>query len=106
MSVFGQCPWRPVRRRTPSAQEAASSLPTLPVFSEKMCTINANPEVSGIGIRLSLYTSSMIIACVPRVEETEELRKSLTHAAGLNGVALLVCAIFRPSGAGLIARTR
>ncbi len=63
-----------------------------------MCTITANPDVSGIGIRLSLYITSMIIACIPRIKETRELRKSLTQAAGLNGVALLVRTMFLTTG--------
>ncbi|KAF8336328.1 uncharacterized protein EI90DRAFT_3152532 [Cantharellus anzutake] len=58
-----------------------------------MCSINPNPDVSGIGIRLSVYITSTIIALIPRIPETEELRKSLTQGAGLNGVALLLTAV-------------
>lgn len=52
--------------------------------------IPANADVSGIGIRLSIYVTTLIIAMIPNVEATAELRGALTTAAGLNGFALLV----------------
>jgi hypothetical protein len=55
------------------------------------CTdIQANADVSGIGIRVSVYITTLIIALIPNVEETKELRGALMTAAGLNGFALLV----------------
>jgi hypothetical protein len=59
--------------------------------SQGNCTgIPANPEVAGIGIRVSIYITTLIISLIPDVDETRGLRGDLLTAAGLNGFSLLV----------------
>jgi len=61
------------------------------------CQIQANPDISGIGIRVGIYITSYLIAGVPRPEYPhygiDHLRGVLLQAAGLNGFALLITAV-------------
>ncbi|KIM26810.1 hypothetical protein M408DRAFT_177929 [Serendipita vermifera MAFF 305830] len=58
------------------------------------CTgILPNPDVSGIGIRVSLYATIILLAIVPRIPHTAQLVGALTTSAGLNGLAVLITAI-------------
>ncbi|KAF9507450.1 hypothetical protein BS47DRAFT_1277484, partial [Hydnum rufescens UP504] len=49
-----------------------------------------NPDVAGIGIRVSIYITTLIISLIPDIDETKRLRSDLMTAAGLNGFSLLV----------------
>lgn len=48
----------------------------------KCADIPANLDVAGIGIRISMYVTTLVISLVPRVEETEELRRVYISATG------------------------
>jgi len=59
------------------------------------CTlIAANPDVSGIGIRVNLYTTMLVMALVPNIPGvTSPLLNVVAGNAGISGVALLITAI-------------
>ncbi|KAF9507451.1 hypothetical protein BS47DRAFT_311284 [Hydnum rufescens UP504] len=62
--------------------------------SQRNCTgIPANPDVAGIGIRVSIYITTLIISLIPDSDKTRRLRGDLLTAAGLNGFSLLVTAL-------------
>ncbi|KAF9517230.1 hypothetical protein BS47DRAFT_1390022 [Hydnum rufescens UP504] len=85
--------------------------------AEKMssgdCAIPPNGDVAGIGIRLSIYITTLIISLVPNVEATEaprlvptveaieELRGALMTAAGLTGFSLLITALIETANRSL-----
>ncbi|KAF8319742.1 hypothetical protein DL93DRAFT_2074727 [Clavulina sp. PMI_390] len=64
-----------------------------------VCQISANPDVSGIGMRVGIYITAFLIAVVPNFKVQHygftKLRKALLQAAGLNGLALLVTAVIQ-----------
>ncbi|KAF9555925.1 hypothetical protein CPC08DRAFT_711596 [Agrocybe pediades] len=58
--------------------------------------ISANADVSGIGIRVNLYTTTLLLAIIPRIPEvTTPLLGVLTANAGISGVGLLITAIIQ-----------
>ncbi|KXG46791.1 uncharacterized protein PGRI_035370 [Penicillium griseofulvum] len=66
------------------------------------CVIEANPDVSGVGIRVSIYTLCLggsIVSYLLRVftpgEDQEEFSRGVSSALGLQGLALLCTAIYQ-----------
>ncbi|KAF8625964.1 hypothetical protein AX17_006689 [Amanita inopinata Kibby_2008] len=58
------------------------------------CTvIPANADVSGIGIRVNLYITTLLMAVIPETPATLPLLEVLIANAGVSGVALLITAI-------------
>jgi len=55
--------------------------------------ILANPDVSGIGIRVNLYITMLLLAIIPEAEFTEPLLEVLVGNAGISGLSLLVTAL-------------
>ncbi|KAF8321468.1 uncharacterized protein EI90DRAFT_2502385 [Cantharellus anzutake] len=58
-----------------------------------MCSIEPNPNVSGIGIRVSFYVTSTIISLLRFGRGYTELCDALAQGAGVNALALLIVAI-------------
>ncbi|KAF8330677.1 hypothetical protein F5887DRAFT_1178591 [Amanita rubescens] len=57
-------------------------------------TIAANPDVSGIGIRVNLYMTMLLMALIPEIPGvTTPLLDVIASGAGISGVALLITAI-------------
>ncbi|KAK2462573.1 hypothetical protein APHAL10511_005416 [Amanita phalloides] len=57
-------------------------------------TIDANPDVSGIGIRVNLYITMLLLSTIPEIPGlTTPLLEVLVGSAGISGFALLVTAI-------------
>ncbi|TDL17166.1 hypothetical protein BD410DRAFT_582819 [Rickenella mellea] len=54
-----------------------------------------NPDVSGIGIRVSLYISGFLLALIPRVPRTQPLISSLLNNSRLYTLSLLLTAIIQ-----------
>jgi hypothetical protein len=65
--------------------------------SQRNCTgIPANSDVAGIGIRVSIYITTLIISIIPDIDDrTKKLRGDLVTAAGLNGFSLLARVCYR-----------
>ncbi|CAI7588547.1 unnamed protein product [Penicillium glandicola] len=66
------------------------------------CVIEANPDVSGVGIRISIYTLCLggsIVTYLLRVfapgEDQEEFSRGVSSALGLQGLALLCTAVYQ-----------
>ncbi|QQK46790.1 hypothetical protein Pdw03_1688 [Penicillium digitatum] len=66
------------------------------------CVIEANPDVSGVGIRISIYALCLggsIVTYLLRVfapgEDQEEFSRGVSSALGLQGLALLCTAIYQ-----------
>ncbi|KAF8317154.1 hypothetical protein DL93DRAFT_2055894 [Clavulina sp. PMI_390] len=63
------------------------------------CQIPVNPDVGGIGVRLSIYITSLLVVIVPRADieryQFSKLRARLEQAAGLNGTALLITTVIQ-----------
>ncbi|KAM6490041.1 hypothetical protein JOM56_014620 [Amanita muscaria] len=57
------------------------------------CTIDSNADVSGIGIRVNLYISMLLVAIIPETNQTTPLLNVLVTNAGISGLALLITAI-------------
>ncbi|PFH45914.1 hypothetical protein AMATHDRAFT_51390 [Amanita thiersii Skay4041] len=55
--------------------------------------IPANPDISGIGIRINLYVTTLLLALVPNTPLTAPLLSVLTSNAGISGAALLITAL-------------
>ncbi|KAG8818525.1 hypothetical protein FRC17_010800 [Serendipita sp. 399] len=53
----------------------------------------ANPDVSGIGIRIAFYINTILIAAVPRHPPFTKLLAPLKTNNGLNGLALLITGV-------------
>ncbi|KAF8341134.1 hypothetical protein F5887DRAFT_919124 [Amanita rubescens] len=66
-----------------------------PVASMSSCTtIAANPDVSGIGIRVNLYMTMLLMALIPEIPGvTTPLLDVIANGAGISGVALLTTAM-------------
>ncbi|KAI2732718.1 hypothetical protein CBS147332_1857 [Penicillium roqueforti] len=71
-------------------------------MSSTACIIQANPDVSGAGIRISIYTLCLggsIVSYLLRVfapgEDQEEFSRGVCSALGLQGLALLCTAIYQ-----------
>ncbi|KIL56991.1 hypothetical protein M378DRAFT_88472 [Amanita muscaria Koide BX008] len=56
-------------------------------------TIDSNADVSGIGIRVNLYISMLLVAIIPETNQTTPLLNVLVTNAGISGLALLITAI-------------
>ncbi|KAF9507447.1 hypothetical protein BS47DRAFT_1304054 [Hydnum rufescens UP504] len=71
--------------------------------SHRNCTgIPANSDVAGIGVRLSIYITTLIISIIPNVDEdARKLRGDLLTAAGLNGFSLLITALIETANRSL-----
>ncbi|TDL14673.1 hypothetical protein BD410DRAFT_902950 [Rickenella mellea] len=54
-----------------------------------------NPDVSGIGIRVSLYITGFLLALIPRVPRTQPLISSLLNNSRLYTLSLLLTAIIQ-----------
>ncbi|KAJ5827242.1 hypothetical protein N7447_004005 [Penicillium robsamsonii] len=66
------------------------------------CVIEANPDVSGVGIRVSIYTLCLggsVVSYLLRVfapgKDQEEFSRGVSSALGLQGLALLCTAIYQ-----------
>ncbi|KAG8821287.1 hypothetical protein FRC19_008030 [Serendipita sp. 401] len=59
--------------------------------------LGANPDVSGIGIRIAFYINTLLIAAVPRHPPFTKLLAPLKTNNGLNGLALLITAVAQSS---------
>ncbi|CAG8930512.1 unnamed protein product [Penicillium salamii] len=66
------------------------------------CVIEANPDVSGVGIRISIYALCLggsIVSYLLRVfapgEDQEEFSRGVSSALGMQGLALLCTAIYQ-----------
>ncbi|KAJ5589000.1 hypothetical protein N7537_011678 [Penicillium hordei] len=66
------------------------------------CVIEANPDVSGVGIRISIYTLclggsiiSYLLGVFAPGEDQEEFSRGVSSALGLQGLALLCTAIYQ-----------
>ncbi|KAF9555926.1 hypothetical protein CPC08DRAFT_752789 [Agrocybe pediades] len=58
--------------------------------------ISANADVSGIGIRVNLYTTTLLLFIIPRISGvTTPLIGVLTANAGISGAGLLITAIIQ-----------
>ncbi|KAI0058895.1 hypothetical protein BV25DRAFT_1187017 [Artomyces pyxidatus] len=57
--------------------------------------IEANPDVSGIGIRVNFYVTILLIAAIPQTPHTHSLLGALYTNAGLAGLGLLITAIIQ-----------
>ncbi|PFH45968.1 hypothetical protein AMATHDRAFT_8414 [Amanita thiersii Skay4041] len=55
--------------------------------------IQANPDISGIGIRINLYVTTLLLVLVPNTRRTAPLLNVLTSNAGISGAALLITAL-------------
>lgn len=55
--------------------------------------IPANPDVSGIGIRISVYITTTILTILPSIPATGELINVLASAVSLNGFALVITSV-------------
>jgi len=60
-------------------------------------TIPSNPDVSGIGIRVNLYITMLLVAIIPETKSTSPLLHGLITNAGISGVALLITALIQTS---------
>ncbi|KAI0248953.1 hypothetical protein BJV78DRAFT_1156176 [Lactifluus subvellereus] len=61
-----------------------------------ICTgIPADPDISGIGIRINFYATIFITAAVPRRRSTQKLIDALNVNAGVTGFSLLITAIMQ-----------
>lgn len=74
-------------------------------MSSSTCQIPANPDVSGIGIRLGLYITSFLVAAIPEPAKPHygygRLRSTLRNAAMLNAFALAVTAVIQTGNSDL-----
>ncbi|KAF8314259.1 hypothetical protein DL93DRAFT_2097361 [Clavulina sp. PMI_390] len=63
------------------------------------CQIPANPDISGIGIRIGIYILSALLAVIPIPNQPnrrlDALRDTLFFTAGLSGFALLITAVIQ-----------
>ncbi|KAJ9481597.1 hypothetical protein VN97_g11876 [Penicillium thymicola] len=66
------------------------------------CVIEANPDVSGVGIRISIYAlclggsiTSYLLRVFAPGENKEEFSRGVSSALGLQGLALLCTAIYQ-----------
>ncbi|KAI0052279.1 hypothetical protein FA95DRAFT_1601945 [Auriscalpium vulgare] len=57
--------------------------------------IDANPDVSGVGMRLNFYVTLLALAVIPQTPYTERLLATLYSNAGLAGLGLLLTAIIQ-----------
>ncbi|PFH45915.1 hypothetical protein AMATHDRAFT_70897 [Amanita thiersii Skay4041] len=58
------------------------------------CThIQADPDISGIGIRINIYVTTLLLALVPNIPPMAPLINALTANAGISGAALLITAL-------------
>ncbi|RDL40991.1 uncharacterized protein BP5553_00970 [Venustampulla echinocandica] len=67
-----------------------------------VCIIEANPDVSGTGIRVSIYALALggrilqfLISQIARPEDCREFRSAVDSALGVQGLALLCTAIYQ-----------
>jgi len=58
-------------------------------------TISASTDILGLGIRINLYFTMLLLPIIPRTPNTEELLNSLYKNAGIAGFGLLFTAIIQ-----------
>ncbi|KAI0319109.1 hypothetical protein OF83DRAFT_1055552 [Amylostereum chailletii] len=63
--------------------------------------IQPNPDISGIGIRVNFYATTLLIAMIPKTAATEPLLETLFTNAGLSGLALLISTIIQTAKGNL-----